>query len=259
MSDRSSRLYRVSAVAIAAALAQHVTLAAQSGGSSAFAVVNAHRDDSSAADSLPGAQDGATVPFAGTYQLTMALGADTADLVLRIGQRGEEQNIAVPALPKHRTTQPAPVRVLIVPASLSTDSSAMPAGEADSSAALNGMIMASAADTMSPGRWWVTVLAGDDTTSDTPAARLSRLLRRTQAERSALAERCRTDARRENRAADRRDDPVPCDEATGLPLSRSSVWSDGVLVVLPDGGAHVEQRTQTEAGELTLWGSRVPR
>jgi hypothetical protein len=183
----------------------------------------------------------------------MALGADTADFVLRIGEQGTERNIAVPAPRKRRIARPAPVRPLIVPASLASDSSAVPAAE------VTGTIMAVAAGTADSGggHWWVTILGGADTGAATPAARLSRLLLMVQADRERLALRCEANAKGENRLAKKLDEPPPCDEASGLPIAAAGPPGDGILFLGSDGRARVEQRTQTENGELTLWGSRI--
>lgn len=259
MSGPGSRLFCATCLTTAAALVLHVTAMAQVDRSSTLAVADTGPRGSDTSEAVPAEATShpILVPFAGTYRLTMALGADTADFILRVGEQGVERSIAMPASRKRQKERPAPLRALIVPASLSTDSSTVPAVEVDSSVTLTGTITASASDTASPGQWWVTILAGDDTASDTPAARLSRLLRRVEAERTALAERCRMSAKDENRAAKRLDEPAPCDESSGLPFSRTASSGDGVLVFWPDGRARVEQRTQTEAGELTLWGSRI--
>jgi hypothetical protein len=241
----------------AAALAPHVTAMAQSGGSPILAAVDTGTrvTDVSDGPSPAATRERVRVPFGGTYRLTLALGADTADFVLRIGEQGTARSIAAPAPRKHRNAEPVPVRALIVPASLSADSSTVPAAE------LTGSITASAADTTTSGhgRWWVTILAGADTDAATPAGRLSRLLLRVQAERERLAGRCEANAKGENRAAKKRDEPPPCDEASGLPVATSSTPGDGILFISSDGHARVEQRTETESGELTLWGSRIDR
>lgn len=256
MPYQATRHWAAAAAFAAAALAPHVTAAAQSNDSATLAVASA-----AAGRILPAPTLAETLPvaFAGSYQVTLALGADTAEFTLQIGGYGREADIAMPAPGGRARRGAVPIRALIVPASLreaASDDSALAGSSVRSG---DGTITAALADTSAPGRWWVTILAGDDTLSETPAGRLSRLLRRAQLERAKLAERCRANAREENRAAERRDDPAPCHPATGLPLSSAATAGDGVLVLWPDGQARVEQRTETEAGELTLWGSRVPR
>jgi hypothetical protein len=231
-----------------------VTAVAQSNETATLAVARA-----SAERMLPAPMLAETLPvaFAGTYRVTIALGADTAEFELRIGTHGREADVAMPA-PGGRVRRGAvPIRALIVPAFLAEAASDDPRAAGDADREGDGAITAVLADTALPGRWSVTILAGDDTVSDTPAGRLGRLLGRVEAERSALADRCHTDPRGENRGARRRDEAVPCDEASGLPLLRSASSGDGILVVSPDGHARVEQRTETGAGELTLWGSRL--
>jgi hypothetical protein len=257
MPDRRNRNWAIAAAFAAAALAPHVTAVAQSNDTATLAVARA-----SAERVLPAPTLAETLPvaFAGTYRVTIALGADTAEFELRIGTHGREADVAMPA-PGGRVRRGAvPIRALIVPVSLLEAASDDSGAARDSVREGDGTITAALADTSAPGRWWVTILAGDDTLSDMPAGRLSRLLRRAQHVRSALAERCRDNARDENRAAERRDDPAPCHLATGLPLwGAATAAGDGVLVLWPDGQARVEQRTETDGGELTLWGSRVPR
>jgi hypothetical protein len=255
MSDWMRPLYRITSLTVAAALAPHVTAMAQSGGSLPGAVEDTMPLETDASEAPPPAatEDRVRIPFAGTYLLTMALGADTADFVLLIGEQGVERNIAVPASRKRRITRPAPVRALIVPASLSTDTSTVPTAE------LTGTILASAADTAASGagRWWVTILGGADTGAATPAARLSRLLLMVQADRERLAMHCEANAKGENRVAKKLEEPPPCDAASGLPIAAAGPPGDGILFLGSEGHARVEQRTQTESGELTLWGSRI--
>ena len=257
MSDWMRPLCRITSLTVAAALAPHVTAMAQSGGSHPGAMGDTMPPERgvSEAPSPAATLDRVRIPFAGTYLLTMALGTDTADFVLLIGDHGTERNIAVPAPRKRRVARRAPVRALIVPASLSTDSSAVPAAE------LTGTIMASAADTAASGggRWWVTLLGGADTGAATPAARLSRLLLMVQADRERLALGCEANAKGVNRLAKKLEEPPPCDEASGLPIAAAGPPGDGILFLGSDGHARVEQRTQTDSGELTLWGSRIHR
>jgi hypothetical protein len=251
------RVSRIMSLAAAAALAPHVTAMAQSSGSPILVAVDTGSRGSDVSDESSPAStvDRVRAPFAGTYRLTLALGPDTADFVLHIGEQGVERSIATPAPRKRGDSESVPVRALIVPVSLSTDSSTVPAAE------LTGSITASAADTATsgPGRWWVTILAGADIDGATAAGRLSRLLLRVQAEREGLAGRCEANAKGENRAAKKRDEPPLCDEASGLPVATSSTPGDGILFIGSDGHARVEQRTETEGGELTLWGSRIDR
>jgi hypothetical protein len=248
-----SRLCLITTLSAAAALAPHVPAMAQSDSTITLAGVDTETASKAVEVSSLSSEDRLPIPFAGSYVLSLALGADTADFLLRIGEQGVERSIAMPAQRKRRLPEPAAVRALIVPASLSTDSSIVPAAE------LTGSIAASPEDTTAfgHGRWWVTILAGADTDAATPAGRLSRLLLKVRAEREGLALRCEADAKGENRLAKRRNEPPPCDQASGLPISNAT-W-DGILFLGADGNARVEQRTQTDRGELTLWGSRIAR
>jgi hypothetical protein len=169
---------------------------------------------------------------------------------------GEERVIGMQA-PVRRRAQPRPVRALVIPVSLSADAAGGQAVATDSSGALAGTLTVPLDHLPTAGGWQVTILAGDDTSSNTPAARLSRALQRARTQQTRLADRCRADAREENRAAARQDEPAPCEESSGLPLVPAGVVGDGTLVTLPDGRTRVEQRTQTGSGELTLWGSRI--
>ncbi len=197
------------------------------------------------------------VPFAGIYAVTLALGPDTASLYIRIPAQAEFRLLATPARAR-RKDPAAPVGAMVIPVFIGTDSTALPMAASNESPTDGYMLAAPEGTSSASGtRWWVTVLAGADTTEATGASRLSRALLRLRQQREDLELSCLTDPKTENEAARKLDEPVPCDEASRLPVHRDEDLGDGVLFLGNDGRARLEQRTDTGGGELTMWGSRV--
>ena len=188
----------------------------------------------------------------------MALGRDTANLFIRVPTQAKFQVLA--ALETAKGKHPAPVAALVIPIFVGTDSAGLP--DASDGEPVTGGYMFAAPESAAGAtgtRWWVTVLAGVDTTEATGVSRLSRALLRLQQQRDQWQLRCLTDPKVENDAAKKRDEPLPCDVASRLPVHRDEEWGDGTLFLGTDGRARLEQRTETAGGELTMWGSRVNR
>lgn len=198
------------------------------------------------------------VPFAGTYAVTVALGRDTANLFIRIPAEAEYRLLATPERSKGKEPPQAPVGGLVIPVVVSTDSVSLAAMLGNGPVTAGYMIAAPEGTAGVRGtRWWVTIMAGGDTTQSSGVSRLSRALLRLQQQREMLELGCLTDPKAENDVAKRRDELPPCDVASRLPVHRDKPLGDGVLFLGNDGRARVEQRSETNGGELTLWGSRV--
>lgn len=244
-----------------AALALHVPVAAQDGG--AVPTAGSTTAESPGLGAGVGAgmpENRVMVPFAGIYSVTVALGRDTANLFIRIPTQAEFRLMAAPARVRGKHVRPAPVGGLMIPVFVGTDSTTLPK-TVNNEPPTGGYMFAAPEGTPSASgtRWWVTVLAGADTTEATGASRLSRALLRVQQQREERELRCLTDPKTENEAAKKRDEPLPCDVASRLPVHHNEDLGDGVLFLGNDGRARLEQRTETGSGELTMWGSRVNR
>jgi hypothetical protein len=196
------------------------------------------------------------VPFAGTYQVTLALGPDTVDLFIRTAAEAELRPVIVPTGRGRHGLGAAAIPGLLLPVYAGPDSSALPS-ILDDQALLGSLVAAMDPMAGSARSWPITLLAGVDTMGATPAARLSRSLLAVRSEREALEVRCREDPRAANKAATRSDEDEVCDEESGLPLSRRGIPGDGILVLSPDDRVRIEQRVETRDGELTMWGRRV--
>jgi hypothetical protein len=245
----------VAGLAVIVALAAHGPAAAQVGARTTLAVASTDPRTSGEPDPAP---DRVAVPFAGTYQVTLALGRDTVDLFIRTAAEAELSTVIAPTGRGQHGLGAAVIPGLLLPVFADPDSSALPSILDDQ--ALPGSLVAAMDPTAGSGRSWpITLLAGVDTSGATPAARLSRLLLAVRSEREALELRCREDPQAANKAARRSDEDEVCDEESGLPLAQRGVPGDGILVLSPDDRVRIEQRVETRDGELTMWGRRVSR
>jgi hypothetical protein len=243
------------------ALVLHVPMAAQDGGAVPTTGAAAVETSGLGAGVGAGLSEGRVmVPFAGVYAVTVALGHDTANFFIRIPAQAEFKLMAAPARSHGKHVPPAPVGGMVIPLLIGTDSATLPRTLGNEPPTGGYMFAAPEGTPGASGtRWWVTVLAGADTTEATGASRLSRALLQVQQQREQLELSCLTDPKAENDAAKRREEPLPCDVASRLPVHRGEELGDGILYLGNDGRARLEQRTETAGGELTMWGSRVVR
>ena len=204
--------------------------------------------------------DRVVVPFAGTYQVTLALGADTADIFFRTAADADLQAVIAPAVRGSHGAGATSIPGLSLIVHAEPDTFALPRSVEEPGERISGRLVAA----LDPaggigGIWPITLLTGVDTSGVSPAARLSRLLVAVRVERELVEERCREDPKGANRAARGIDAPEPCDEAAGLPVAQRDFPGDGVLAVTADGRVRIEQRVETSEGEMTMWGRRISR
>jgi hypothetical protein len=199
------------------------------------------------------------VSVAGTYQVFVIVNTDTAMGYVRTAQ--------APVAPLVADAKPpiAPIGV-VLPVLIAADSAAFRAArrgwdwDAPPEGTGHGLLFLVPQDSSDGhGLWRVTLVGGGDTSGSTPWARISRALARQLAEPEARTEACRTGIERLNKAARKAHQPAPCDEASGLPLFRADLASDGRLVGSKDGQVSISQKTDIWAGEVVLWGKRVNR
>ncbi len=225
-----------------------------------MAAVGPHSDGLGAGVSAELPDERSAVPFAGVYAVTMAMGGDTVHLFIGIPAQAEFRPLAARVRAKGEQTLPAPFAGLVMGVFVGTDSAALlPASGTDRPASGYMIAVPEGAPGGAGTRWWVTILAGTDTTGGSGASRLSLALLRLYQRRERLELTCLTDPNLANESARRRHEPALCDPAARLPLHRDDSPGDGVLVLGADGRARLEQHTETEGGELTMWGSRVTR
>lgn len=203
------------------------------------------------------------VGLSGTYQVVAVLGTDTAVVYFR--------TTATPLAPLvadslRRPQAPIAPAGLVLPVLIAADSGALDApglawdrGAPPPHTGRGLLFMAMADSNDSRALWQVTLLGGGDSTGNTGWARISRAMGRAVAEPERRTAQCRTQAGRLNKAAQKAGQPPVCDGATGLPLFRAGLADNGRLIAGKDGHISISQKTETEEGEVVLWGKRVSR
>jgi hypothetical protein len=205
----------------------------------------------------------APVSLAGTYQVVAILGTDTAVVYFRTAATALAPMVSDSL---HRPEAPMAPAGLVLPVLIAADSAALESpglawdrGAPPAGTGRGFLFMTTADSSGSRAVWQVTLLGGGDSVGKSPLARISRAMARQAAEPGRRAALCRTQAGRLNKAAVKAGQQTVCDDATGLPLFRASLADDGRLVAARDGQVSISQKTETDEGEVVLWGKRVSR